>query len=181
MLPTGSNHLLYYLKSRCILEARNPDELASFSKKIFMKEVRMFWPLWFDCVWGASGLSQNASKECDPETNSLALATVTLARLRNAKASAVHYRISTFMFHSGVKYGDLTSLNHLEVCMSPDWQLRLNRTNQELHLGRTESGKIRMTSGRRNLHSPTPTHLLIFDRRPPPWYKLFLSLAFRCH
>ena len=133
MLPTGSNHLLYYLKSRCILEARNPDELASFSKKIFMKMVRIFCPLWFDCVWGASGLSQNASKECSPEINSLALATATLARLRNAKAPAVHYRISTFMFHSGVKYGDLTSLNYLEVCMSPDWQLRLNRTNQELH------------------------------------------------
>ena len=42
MLLKGSNHLLYYLKYRCILEARNPDELASFSNKIFMKEVRIF-------------------------------------------------------------------------------------------------------------------------------------------
>ena len=39
-----------YLRSRCILEARNPDELASFSNKIFMKKVRIFCPLWFDCV-----------------------------------------------------------------------------------------------------------------------------------
>ena len=109
-----------YLKSGCILEARNPDELASISNKIFMKEVRIFCPLWFDCVRGASGLSQNAFKECVPEINSLALATPMLARLRNAKASAVHNRISTIMFHSGVKHDDLTRLNHLGVCMSPD-------------------------------------------------------------
>ena len=109
-----------YLKSGCILEARNPDELAKFSNKIFMKEVRIFFPLWFDYVRGARGLLQNAFKECVPEINSLALATPTLARLRNAKASAVHYRISTIMFHSGVKHDDLTRLNHLGVCMSPD-------------------------------------------------------------
>ena len=109
-----------YLKSGCILEARNPDELASISNKISMKEVRIFCPFWFDCVRGASGLSQNALKECVPEINSLALATPTLARLRNAKASAVHYRISTIMFHSGVKHDDMTRLNHLGVCMSPD-------------------------------------------------------------
>ena len=53
-----------YLKSGCMLEARNPDELASISNKIFMKEVRIFCPLWFDCVRGASGLLQNAFKEC---------------------------------------------------------------------------------------------------------------------
>ena len=109
-----------YSKSGCMLEARNLDELASFSNKIFMKEVRISWPLWFDCVRGASGLSQNAFKECGPEMNSLALATATLARLRNAKASTVHYRISTIMFHNGVKHDDLTRLNHLGVCMSPD-------------------------------------------------------------
>ena len=109
-----------YLKSGCILEARNPDELASISNKIFMKEVKIFCPLWFNCVRGASGLSQNAFKECVPVINSLALATPTLARLRNAKASAVHYRISTIMFHSGVKHDDLTRLNHLGVCRSPD-------------------------------------------------------------
>ena len=85
-----------------------------------MKEVRIFCALWFDCVRGASGLSQNAFKECGPEINSLTLATATLVRLRNAKASAVHYRISTIMFHSGVKHDDLTRLNHLGVCMSPD-------------------------------------------------------------
>ena len=87
---------------------------------IVMKEMKIFCPLWFDCVRGASGLSQNAFKECGPEINFLALATATLARLRNAKAYAVHYRISTTIFHSGVKHDDLTRLNHLGVCMSPD-------------------------------------------------------------
>ena len=36
--------LEFDLKSGCILEARNPDELASFSNKIFLKEVRIFCP-----------------------------------------------------------------------------------------------------------------------------------------
>ena len=44
--------------------------------------------------------------------------------------------------------------------------------------GRTEFCVITMTSGRHNLHFPTPNPLLNFDRRPPPWYK-FLSLPNR--
>ena len=39
----------------------------------------------------------------------------------------------------------------------------------------TEFCKITMTSGRRNLHSPSPTTLLTIDYRPPSWYN-FLSL-----
>ena len=46
---------------------------------------------------------------------------------------------------------------------------------------RTEFCKITMTSGRRNLHSPSPTPLLIFDRWPPPGINFFLFPAFRCH
>ena len=98
----------------------NPDKLAPFSNEISMKVVRIFCLLWFECIGGASGLSQNASKECGPGINSKDLATATLARLRNAKDSAAHYRISTITFHSGVKHDDLTRLNHLGVCMSPD-------------------------------------------------------------
>ena len=56
-----------------------------------------------------------------------------------------------------------------------DWQLGLNRTNQELRSWANGVCKIVMTSGKRYLRLPTPTPLLIFDRRPPPWYK-FLSL-----
>ena len=42
--------------------------------------------------------------------------------------------------------------------------------------GRTEFCKITMTSGRLKLHFLTPTLLLIFDRRPTPWYSLQLPL-----
>ena len=47
-----------YLKSEAMLCARNPDELAGFSNKLFMEEVRIYCPLWFNCVFGASGLFQ---------------------------------------------------------------------------------------------------------------------------
>lgn len=122
-----------YLKSGGMLEARNPDELAGFSNKLFMEEVRIFCPFWFNCTLGASGLSQEDLKESNTGVNSLALATATIARVRNAKASAVHYRISTIMFHSGVKHDDLVRLNRLGVCMSPDSTVTLQKKmNQQL-------------------------------------------------
>ena len=46
-----------YLKCESMLFARNPDELAGFSNKLFMKEVRIHYPVWFNCQLGASGLS----------------------------------------------------------------------------------------------------------------------------
>lgn len=46
-----------YLKSETMLCARNPDEIAGFSNKLFMEEVRIFCPLWYNCVIGASGVS----------------------------------------------------------------------------------------------------------------------------
>ena len=85
-----------YLKSETMLCARNPDELAGFSNKLFMEEVRIYCPLWFHCVLGASGLStQEEVKVVGRDLNSLAFATATLARVRNHQASALHYRIST--------------------------------------------------------------------------------------
>jgi len=108
-----------YLKCDCMLLARNPDEVAGFSNKLYMEEVRIHCPVWFNCQLGPSGLS---SKEegAGGRVNSMALASSTLARLRNPQASAVHYRISTILFHSGVKHDDLNRLNRLGVCMSPD-------------------------------------------------------------
>ena len=101
-------------------KARNPDELAGFSNELFMEEVWIFCPIWFDCVLSASGLSLENLKQGGPDGNSLALATAMIARIRNAKASAVYYRISTVMFNSGVKHDDLIRLNRLGICMSPD-------------------------------------------------------------
>ena len=53
--------------------------------------------------------------------------------------------------------------------------IEFKRSNQELLSWANRNFQNNNTSGRRNLHSPTPTPLLIFDCRLPPWYK-FLSL-----
>ena len=50
----------------------------------------------------------------------MALVSSTVACLRNPQASTVHYRISTIIFHSGIKHDDLDCLNRLAVCMPPD-------------------------------------------------------------
>ena len=62
---------------------------------------------WYDCVLGACGPSWEDMQEGGRSVNSLALATATIARDRNTKASSVHYRISTILFYSGVKHDDL--------------------------------------------------------------------------
>ncbi|XP_020611971.1 uncharacterized protein LOC110050397 [Orbicella faveolata] len=137
-----------YMKSECMLEARNPDELAGFSNKLFMEEVRIFCPVWFHCALGASGVSQDALKVCGPEVNSLGLATATIARVRNAKASAAHYRISTILFHSGVKHDDLTRLNRLGLCMSPDSIVTMQKKMNEQLEGKLQLWKEQIVENR---------------------------------
>lgn len=73
--------------------------MAGFSNKLFMEEVRIHCPLWFNCVFGASGLFQEEIKVVGRNLNSLVLANAALTRVRNFQASAVHYRISTMLFH----------------------------------------------------------------------------------
>ena len=100
-----------YLKSETMLCARNQDEIASFSNKLFMEEVRIFCPVLYNYVIGASGVSTQVDvNSVAKDHNSLALATAILARVRNPQASAVHYRISTILFHSGAKHDDLNRL-----------------------------------------------------------------------
>ncbi|XP_068712213.1 uncharacterized protein [Montipora foliosa] len=131
-----------YLKSGSMLELRNPDELAGFSNKLFMEEVRIFCPVWYDCVLGACGLSREDMQEGGRDVNSLALATATIARVRNTKASSIHYRISTILFHSGVKHDDLLRLNRMGICMSPDSIIRLqNKMNEQLE------GRVKIWKG----------------------------------
>ena len=131
-----------YLKSGSMLELRNPDELAGFSNKLFMEEVRIFCPVWYDCVLGACGLSREDMQEGGRDVNSLALATATIARVRNTKASSIHYRISTILFHSGVKHEDLIRLNRMGICMSPDSIIRLqNKMNEQLE------GRVKIWKG----------------------------------
>ena len=91
-----------YLKSGSMLELRNPDELARFLNKLFMEEVRIFCPVWCDCVLGARGLSREDMQEGGGDVNSLALATATIARVRNTTGSSIHYRISMILLHSNM-------------------------------------------------------------------------------
>ena len=127
-----------YLKSGSMLEARNPDELASFSNKLFL-QMRIYCPVWFHCTLGASEISQEDLTEKGPDVNSLALATATIARIRNTKASAVHYRISTIMFHSGVKHDDLIRLNRLGIYMSPDATVTMQKKMTEQLEGKVQN------------------------------------------
>lgn len=60
-------------------------------------------------------------------TNGVALAAATLCRVCDPKAAALHYRISTVLFHSGTKHEDLVRLNRLGVCMSPDSMIQAQR------------------------------------------------------
>ena len=115
-----------------MLEAPNPDELAGFSNQLFKEEIRICCPVWFQYVLGASELSQ----EVLMDVNSLALGTRT--RVRNAKASAVHSRMSTIMFHSGVKHVYLIRLNHLGVCMSPDATVTMQKNMNEQLEGKVQ-------------------------------------------
>ena len=117
-----------YLKSESILLSKDPDEISGFASAIFLKEVRIFCPLFYRFLLGASGLDDEDVKIPGNGTNEVALAAATLCRARNPKASALHYRISTVLFHSGVKHEDLGRLNRLGVCMSPDAMVRAQNT-----------------------------------------------------
>ena len=95
-------------------------------------------PVWYDCVLEACGLSREDIQEGGRDVNSLALATATIARVRNTKASTIHYRISTILFLSGVKRDDLIRLNR----MSPDSIIRLqNKMNEQLE------GRVKIWKG----------------------------------
>ena len=106
-----------YLKEGSMLERTAPEEIVSFSNKVFVREIRVFCPLWFAALAGASNF-ENINDE-PHKLNTCALASAAVTRNRNNKMSAYHYRMSTILFHSGVKYDDLVRLNRLGVCMSP--------------------------------------------------------------
>ena len=55
----------------------------------------------------------------------MALVSSETARVRNNTMSALAYRVSCVLFHSGVSHQDLIRLNHMGICMSPDRMLHL--------------------------------------------------------
>ena len=114
-----------YCKSDGILKNTEPDQLANFSNKILFREIDIHCPLYTTIVKSAC----NFNGEIDNEkcVNAMALATSTLVRCRNSTMSAVAYRISTILFHSGASYTDHARLNHLGVCMSPQMSIHLQR------------------------------------------------------
>ena len=104
-----------------VLKKTRPEDLAAFSNKVLVHEVEVWCPFWMDCVRGACNVG-NSSELDIKKTNSMALITSIAARGRNPTMSAVAYRISGVLFHSGVKYEE-----DLGVCMSPDMIVEFQR------------------------------------------------------
>lgn len=107
-----------YIQSDSMLKYSSPDELAAFSNRKLVHEIKVFCPLWHACISGAANVHQPDSK-LDGSINSIALATSAIARLRNSHNSAHAKRVSTVLVHSGAKVNDFTRLNHLGLCTSP--------------------------------------------------------------
>ena len=94
------------------------DQLAVFSNNTLCKEVETHCPLLYAALCKASNLSNLVSEENEKGMTAVALAISSLIRCRNRSMSAVAYRMSTILFHSGVSFKDIGRLNHLGVCMS---------------------------------------------------------------
>ena len=78
--------------SKSILLAKSPKEIAEFTNSY-----------WEAAVKGASGVENLSSSESGSKINALALCSAAVARARNQKMSALAYRLSTILFHSGAK------------------------------------------------------------------------------
>ena len=104
------------------------DDCAVFSNKTLCKEVEMHCPLLYEAMCNGSNLTGVETGEGNERAvNAVALAVASLIRCRNPGMSAVAYRISTILFHSGVSYKDFGRLNHLGVCMSHDQMIALQQ------------------------------------------------------
>ncbi|CAB4031015.1 Hypothetical predicted protein, partial [Paramuricea clavata] len=74
-----------------------------------------------------------ASSSCNEiaTINAIALATSAIATVVNPTMSAVAYRISTVLFHSGISHVDVQRLNRLGICMSSDSVINLHENMGE--------------------------------------------------
>ena len=120
--------------SKCdtILKGRKPEEIATFSNKIFIHELSVFCPLWHSYLRGVCGITKSKSEKKFPKAiNVMALASASAGRFRNPQLSAYAYRISTILFHAGAKHDDVLRLNHFGVCMSRQGAVDLQRQMEE--------------------------------------------------
>ena len=104
---------------KSILLAKSPAEVGQFSNAKFLEECAVSCPFWTASLKGANGVKRK-SDETLKIANSMALSTAAAARARNHKMSALAYRISTILFHSGTKWEDIDRLSKLGICMSPE-------------------------------------------------------------
>ncbi|CAB3991855.1 Hypothetical predicted protein [Paramuricea clavata] len=107
------------------LKFTTPDQLAAYSNKVLCKEVSMECPIYNAVVTCAC----KASSSCNEiaTTNAIALPTSAIAKVVNPTMSAVAYRISTVLFHSGISHVDVQHLNRLGICMSSDSVINLHK------------------------------------------------------
>ena len=116
------------MSSDCFLEGNSPKEITAFNNKAFVKELIVKCPMWFSIVNGACSISSKSPGEKHRRSfNVISVATSVLARFRNAKLSALAYRISMLLLHDGLSHFDIKRLNHLGVCMLPDSSIELQR------------------------------------------------------
>jgi hypothetical protein len=111
-------------KSESILKHNDPVDLSTFSNKHIVHEAGVICPYWSACIRGACNVQDDSVSK---GVNAMALSTSVAARCRNHKMSAVAYRISTILFHSGVRFNDIERLQKLGICMSPDSIVKLQK------------------------------------------------------
>ena len=120
------------------MKGRSPEELIAFSNNLVVEEIVLRCSFWSSCIGGVCGIELKEScKLWDSVKNSVALPTSATARVRNQSMSAVAYRVSSILFHSGVSHEDLIRLNRLGICISPDMTLGLQRS-----LGKNFDSKV---------------------------------------
>ena len=133
-----SSEFAEYSRSDSILKGTKPDELAGFSSKHLVEEIRIFCPLWNASVYGAWWTSTQNKCCC----SSVA------ARARNSTMSALAYRISAVLFHSGVGYDDMRRLNRMGISMSPDIMINLQRQTGESYNSKIQVWKNTIETNR---------------------------------
>ena len=91
ILKEVSKELKEYLKEDSILLLRDPDEVCGFSSTIFLRELRVFCPMFYAFMLSAAGLEEEDALMAGSSANSVALVAATICREVNLIASALHY------------------------------------------------------------------------------------------